>query len=265
MTQSLLSYRRMVAAAGAGLALAALGPAVAQAGPVQVISQEREIRAGARVGVTGEDGVTDEDSQDDREVAPDAGPFNATVSADVSREGFVARSSATMNSTLDDDGFDFAGRLEWEVENQGLDPDEAVAEALFDVTVIFSLDEAYRYNFATDLNVIRNEGGDPEGQDVNFRLVSQTDGQEVPEGSGTLAPGEYRLDLLRYVANSGADAPVEGAFAEEYDIRLELEQADGGDGGGGGETPIPLPPAVWAGLSVMGLGLLNRWRKSRLA
>jgi hypothetical protein len=40
-----------------------------------------------------------------------------------------------------------------------------------------------------------------------------------------------------------------------------LELTPVGDDG----TPIPLPPAVWSGLALMGAGSVNRWRKSRVA
>lgn len=111
--------RKSTAALTSLATMAALASA-AHAGPVSIVSQERSVLANASaVGAA---------SESDERSAPDAGPFDESVTAEVSGEGFLSRATASMTSTLGDDGFAFAGSLSYDVRETRSDEHEVCRE-----------------------------------------------------------------------------------------------------------------------------------------
>jgi hypothetical protein len=241
----------------AGAAGALLGAAaVVEAGPVTILSQERRIAASADNGA----GNTLADS----ETADDAGPFQAAVSRTSAATGAVYRSSASMNSTLGDDGLFFSGTLAYEVQRVAGGPVGLVRHEL-GIDVTFTLDRPYEFVFASDTTQVKT---DPNVAGDAFLSLSRVDGggsANLAElGSGVFEPGTYKLEYI----TGGQSIGLTGELTSrqlDYDISLALSAVDSGGGGGGnpGGNPIPLPPAVWSGAAVLGLGALNRMRKRR--
>ena len=248
--------RAAIATVATGLAaLGAFAPAVAPAGPVQIVSQERRIEAEINL------------REAEIRGAVDVGPFRETAGSRFVEEGFRNEAVATIDSTLDPDRFTLDGTLSYDVQDTRPDGGFGAplrASATLDASVVFSLDEAYRYTLRYDLDETDN---DPDASvESAFEFVGFDGGsvdETVAEGqtvSGVLEPGSYRLALPVRIANTVADEQLR-SFDLDYGLSLDLEPVDGVDGG----TPIPLPPAVWSGIALMGAGLLNRWRRARHA
>ena len=131
----------------------------------------------------------------------------------------------------------------------------------------FTVSEAT--NFSVDF--FHNASDEPDGVDIlsegEARVFLGNDPSESlltftgETRQGVLQPGEYRFTFDTRVEGF-AQAPVDGEYVESFDFKLDLSPV----GGGGGEpTPIPLPPAIWSGLIVLGAGALNRLRRGRVA
>jgi hypothetical protein len=248
----------LAAAAAAATTLAAMTPLTASAGTVTILSQSRQIDASATF-------RPDADAQ--RKTAPDAGVFNETATAQASR-GDTARTVASMNSHLGQDGLFMSGVVSFDVTGTG-DPapesSDDFPKVLANVTygIEFSIDAAYHYDFVVD----NKFSGDIDVPGDGQFFLSQLDGGSgggSPNSSGILQPGRYSFNG-GFTHEKLVGDPF--TFEDQYDIHLALSPVSGGgDNGNGGGTPaVPLPPAVWSGALVLGAGALNRLRKRRAA
>ena len=236
---------------GAAVVGAAVCCSAAEAGPVQILSQSRRVQAIAAPANADQDVVN--------VAAPDGGPFEATAAADASGEGFIARATASVASTLRNDGFHFAGTLSWETQDTR-SPGSAVdagADAAFFGSIRFRLDEPYDFSFARSQTVTQESTSGAESQEGWALLTSEDLTLSFSPGqSGTLQPGDYHLEVSKIaqslIAGEGLDR-----FALDYAFDLNLAPSDGSSE----PNPIPLPPTAWAALWTMGLIGLTRARR----
>jgi hypothetical protein len=241
-----------------GIVTACLAPA-AHAGTVTILSQERRVVASA------EDGAGTQ--SDDTKMAPDAGPFNDTASADASGANTTFRSSASMNSTLGQDGLFFKGTLNYDIQPAAGGPQGDVVNEL-GIDVTFSVDQAYNYVLTIKNDIVKSDPNTDSAASSILRRVDDPNAGGFPvtdsDASGVMDPGTYNLSIIRGAMSFGVPEELT-SHQVDYDYSLALSPVDGTGGGGGEPNPIPLPPAVWSGLLVLGAGALNRLRKRRIA
>ena len=224
--------------------------ATALAGPVQIISQDRRVTAVARPSGGGTP-VTE------TVTAPDNGLFEETATADASGQGFTARATSSVKSSIGNDGIHIEGTLAWETEDN-VNPaavDSATADAIVFHDIFFRLDEAYDFDFKPITSVVDRNGGGGESGEGFTQLTFLSTGVG-PGTSGTLQPGDYHFTFQRS-KESTVSGPL-GTLTEDYTVHLDLSPSDGSSE----PNPIPLPPAAWAALSTMGLiGLARTVRR----
>jgi hypothetical protein len=224
----------------------------ADAGPVRIISQERTLTVSAQGGA-GRERITKTLS------AENAGTFSANVSADDTNPAMVAKASAGVDSTLGDTGFRFRGRLAWYLDDLGeRDQLESNAEAQYAFNVVFAVDETYRYSFANNGRLVHSEGGSGAGDAGEF--LSGPGASGALEETGVLTPGTYTLELFLFQGSSETTVGYEGSYRREFDLSFDLAPV-ANVGQHDQPAAVPLPPAVWSGLLVLGAGAVKRWRK----
>ena len=127
----------------------------------------------------------------------------------------------------------------------------------YNYRVEFTIDSAYTFDFVSDITNGSGSWNDEQG----YNLVSgvRADGDSVfigPGESGVLQPGTYTLTVQQSNQRiSTGDPDLTSAF-RDYNYSFALAPVDSG----GGPNPIPLPPAVWSGLAVLGAGAFTRIR-----
>ena len=226
---------------------------VASAGPVQIIRQVRSVSVSA-------------ENDSESRTAPDAGPFNAAVSAEEVNDERSARAFGSMDSTLGDDRFTFSGTLSYAVqEAEAMGVADANIEAL--AVIVFALDEPRRFaltrtttitnedvfeNFEFPIELNSHGGLGVGGGTENVTITGD-------DWAGTMRAGQYELVLPLALENLGSNTDLHDASVD-YEVTLDFSAIDSGDGGG--PNPIPLPPAALAGLSVMaGTGIFRLIRE----
>ena len=234
---------------GAVVVGAALWCPAANAGPVQILGENRGVTATARPGA-GADPVVE------NVTAADAGTFVATAAADASGDGFVSRATSSVTSRLGSDGLHFAGTLSWETQDTRApgSADSATAVAAVVGGVTFRLDEPYDFEFSLVSRVIENSTSGAElAEGINVVVLDGGSDSIFPGDSGTLRPGEYLLQFNRSTESTVSGDALDRSTLE-YELDLNLTPSDGSSE----PNPIPLPPAAWAGLGTMGLVGLGR-------
>lgn len=244
------SFQSVCAAVGA--AFVACGSAHAG---VSYVSQERSVEAINGIGTSSD--PIDEGAIIERELisADDFGTFDETAEVlfrdpqDTDR----ADGRASQRSTLGGSGFTARGTV------NVLGDDRAFARSIFRVVFDLTEDADVTLSLLADFaNVDAVGGGDPRRL-AELQLALLDDAGEVDtlllqERAFAGAPFDAteidldhsrRLDAGRYAVNFEIVArnPQGGDELGEYDLSLATSNA-----GGGGATPIPLPPAAWAGL-----------------
>jgi hypothetical protein len=246
----------MFVAGLAGVAAAALAPSSASAGVV-IVNQVRNVVSGVS------------DGGDVSHTAPDAGPFNDTAVAVGSGQGFTNTTSTSIQSVLNSSRLTFEGSYVFNADDQRTGGGEDSPFIHFFGSVAasaeFALDQAYSYTLTYNLTRPTPPEGLSVVQDSEARFFGDNDPSDslVQPGTtrtGVLQPGQYRIQLNRNV-DGFATPPQDFEYTEDYSLVLDLRPVSGG----GNPNPIPLPPAVWSGLALLGAGALNRLRKRRVA
>lgn len=187
-----------------------------------------------------------------------AGAWTDQVSVDVVAPGegggTVTTFSAWQQSTIDV----ASGRFQGDgTASFGNGPANAVPTAVSAFTVLFELDQAYDYQMAAHLLT----GSDTLGAEAYFLLQSNglggtvfafdvQGGEESPNLSGTLAPGQYWLTAGAEAGQSGQAQFGRNAL---YSFLLELKPREGPGG------TVPEPPL----LALLGLAVLALHRRPR--
>jgi hypothetical protein len=258
VSQQQCTLRRSVVTCVAALAGAvALAPSGASAG-VTIINPVRNVTSG----VNGSGTVS--------HTAPDAGPFQDAAVAVDSGQGFTDTTSTSIDSVLNSSRLSFEGSYDFTAADQRIGGGEDSPFIHFFGSVAagaeFALDQAYSYTLTYNLNCPTPPEALEVIQDSEARFFGDNDPSDslVQPGTtrtGVLQPGQYQLQLNRNV-DGFATPPQDFAYSEGYSFILDLKPV--GDGGGK-PNPVPLPPAVWSGLIVLGAGALNRLRKRRIS
>lgn len=237
--------------------VAVLSAAVAMpagAASVSYIEQTRSVEA--RAGHT-----FDVDEDVDSESAADLGPFDASVTVSIEdlSDGDTAFASTSQSSVLGADGILASGGL-----NASSGGEFALSRSIVDV--VFELTDPAHYSLFLDLE---DTSGDEFNVDVSFQYSTTTptlhffrlvgDSQAVladvteddilgspytleHEFTGELAPGRYRFLFVGEVDNFESGGL--GGWANfDYSTGLRLHDSP---------AVIPLPPALWAGLGMLG-------------
>ena len=235
--------------AAAALALAAFAPGAAEAG-LAYVAQERRVDAIAGTADFPPEpgGVRAEDSA----AAGGFGTFDDTAAVEYldPGDGDSTGSTASQRSTLGATGLTASGALAVGGDDRG------VARSLFSVDFDLTADADYDLSLSAEydpdgrafedrqLVTLRFARVEADGTETSLAAESYiledlyNDGPLDFDQSGRLTAGRYALDVEFRAAN-----PTGGGETAEYDFSLTT--SDGDDGGG---TPIPLPPAAWAGL-----------------
>jgi hypothetical protein len=127
--------------------------------------------------------------------------------------------------------------------------------------VLFNLDESQTYKLTRTRDVVIN---DPKGMDERFFRFTNDgfNGVEISDTEGTLPAGQYGL-VFDIDMNATIGTPDARTFQVDTELALTFSPVDNGPPGG---NAIPLPPAAWSGLSVLGAGgVLSLLRKRRIA
>ena len=231
--------------ASALLAAAAVAPS-AEAGTVTIHSQSRTVSFGA---LGASQSFTAADNEN----------VNKTFSETYDGNGLSGTTSASLVSTVGQDGFTFKGSVAYDVRNDRFGEN---GEELFaggpDIRIVgvfeFSVDAPFTYQLGGGLKILKD---DPHALVEAPSEFYPYDGA----GTGLLEPGvTYRFVTPFAVDSFSIHSGTERSFSAEFDYQLLLSPVDGGNGGGS-PNPIPLPPAVWSGLAVLGAGALNRLRR----
>ena len=247
-------------AAGTVVALSS----AAEAG-LMYVQQQREIETFVGVGnllesIAAGDPRSAVTVQDSAEfAAPDFGPVDEEVESVFTDGGDedTQRARARLTSRLGETSMTASGEV-----GAFSDDEVAYARSVFDVTFDLSESAAFSLDLDLALPVVRpntlaldrgllrltSVGQDGGASATVFEdtiteeelLAIADDAPFALSEAGDLAAGRYRLQF-----ELAALAPNHSA--ESFDYDLQFQTADE-DTGGGGETPIPLPPAAWAGL-----------------
>lgn len=236
------------------IAAGAIGAGVlpVHAASVTYVAQTRlvEVHAGRTLEV---------DEATDSALSPGFGPFDEAVSLEfrdpVDGDGVFV--DATQRSVLLEDRISAEGMLSARGSEFGTA--KSILEILFDMEA--------RAEFSLSLDVLfdrtPNTARGPEARllrvteedEVVLAEITWDDLQKGPIGftderSGSLSPGRYLFQFDGVLDNIG-DAPHRSTAAYSTGLRLESPAV------------IPLPPALWAGLMMLG-GLAGRSQLKRL-
>jgi hypothetical protein len=245
------SMKNAVVAAWAAAVVVGMIGSTALAGPVRIVSQERSIIVHAQGGGSRER-ITDRQVSEGND-----GRFVATVATDDTNSGAIAKSSASVDSDLGPSGFEFRGRLQWDLQDLGAPESAAVADARYDFHVVFALDQAYHYAFVDHGKLDHSVGGSSAGD--AFEFLEGPGVADRPD-AGILQAGTYSLQLSMFQGSAVSDVPVNGSYLRNFDLSLNFAPVAGE--GSEGPHPVPLPAALWSGLSVLGACAVNRMRKT---
>jgi hypothetical protein len=209
--------------------------APALAGPVNYISQERQVQARA-----GETQTVD---------APDFGPFHGVATASGEDEFTRVSAEARLDSELTESLMSFVARLE--LQGEDIDPSDDVLDNLGQsasahAMIVFELTEPHTFRSVQSAELIGQ--GDLQG----ILLLTGPDnfGATLSPGlTGLLQPGEYRLDVV-YDLSSEASVPLNATYNAMQQIELVV---------------IPLPAAMWPAMGVLAaMGAVAAHRKRHL-
>ena len=263
-------YRSFTCAAALA-AVVGMPATFAWAGSVELVSQERSLSAEVvQRSSNGEEAREDQDSAS----ATGFGVFEGAVDARVENEpapGEPAGSedsfaTGRVRSDIRDDGFDAAG--DGSAYNISSDNSGSFVNDLF--RVVFDVTGSVRFDGTF---TSATEGGpgttsatlrrtDDAGETLeDFEFITNVPGDDSGLTPNTSVRTLDRvLGAGRYEFSTEVRLPSDDA-SRTYAFLLDVDLEDA-DTDGGGETPIPLPPAALAGLSVMGgAGLLGSVRK----
>ena len=240
---------------------AAAVASVSEAGTVNVTGVN--LNVGATVDLAERDSVID------TKTSTTVGDFEDAARANDAGEGFDATATTGVKARFGQDGFFFSTTTEFEVLDTRPPTSSSVINNRFDYQVDFTIDSAYEFDFSTQVTDDAGTGDTWGDQQGDRQLTgTTTGGDEVLFGadeSGVLQPGTYSLRILQGNERISAGDPNSSTDSIEYEDAFALSAVDGGGGDPGGEpSPVPLPPAIWSGLAVLGRAL-NRLRKPRTA
>jgi hypothetical protein len=217
------------------LALVRFARRTASAGVVTLVSQERFVD----VNTTGISGLP---QQDQRQSAPDFGPFNGSVSINLATAAETATQSSTLTVSPDGNSASFiaSGLIgEHSVSLSGLPASE-----LFKVSFEVSAPAPYLLNYVGFVEI----GNGRFGMES---LPGSFTGPSAPGDFGThppfdthltgiLQPGQYTLSV---------SGPGDGT---NFNLDLEV-----------GAAAVPLPAACWAALAALPVAMLARRKLCR--
>ena len=262
-----MSFNRMFVPAAALAAAVGVPAGIAWAGSVDLVSQARTLSAQVRQESEATPGefTVDEDSA----LATGFGMFEAEVDARVENEsGQDSFASGRVSSDVRDDGFDAEG----EGRTFNISSNDSFSTVDDGFNVVFDVTGNVRFNgsFAaateggpgTSAASLRRVGdGGATLEDFEF-TETEVNGDDLGlSPNTTLRTLDEVLGDGRYEFATSVSLPGEDAF-RTYGFILDVELTSATDEDGGGSTPIPLPPAALAGLSVMGgAGLIGSIRK----
>lgn len=266
-----MKLTRWVVGSAAAVTLFCNAPA-AHAGSVRLLSQERYVTADAAAGIDGRHDAREDSlnwaagahfdaaaSASARVLFPEAAPLEGSQQV-----------TASQVSDVGDDRIEFRGKLT--IDGVGLSDFGTATSSL---STVFELSAAHAVWFDLSLT---NRGdllgdresrytiqrlGDDSGPSIDLPMM-----RDLPGASSLLSAGTYRLSFYQ-----AADVAPGRSGEVEYKVNFRLIPLVNAEEPtesqvGTAATPIPLPPAVWTGLTtLLGAGIAGavrqRWRTRR--
>jgi len=186
----------------------------------------------------------------DRQSAPNDGSFSGDVQLRQAGTNFDNQVRATMQSELAGEKWLFSGILDI-ATNDIRDLSVPSAEAVFNAILDFTIDGPYDYDLQGGANVSGSNPGDGQLAEM-IELMSPTGTDPGGNRSGTLEPGTYRLTLVQQIATNDRSADHQS----EYQYTFSIEPAKNPP------NSVPLPPAAWPGLAMLGgMGIVRVFRQ----
>jgi hypothetical protein len=222
----------------------------AQAGPVKLVGQTLNLHVAAAPGGSHIASTT----------FTDPGPFSDSVTATDIGDGFSRTATSSMNASSGVDHYHVDGKLTFNSTDTRAGRSSQEINSGFGVTAVFEVDEPYYLIIDRSLVVDFLKTNGAVFSENSYRFLTES-GEDPYAGSAQfqLAPGKYTLDLK---ATGGADIAQFDDVSLDYSYRFDLNFTPGSEPP---PSAIPLPPAVWSALVVLGLGAANRIRKHCMA